>query len=323
MTAGIVDRVVDWFARAARPLPWRDAHVTPWGVLVSEFMLQQTQAARVEPRWRAFVERWPRPADLASATDADVLRAWDRLGYPRRARWLRACAVVIVERHGGVVPADDASLRALPGVGPYTAAAVASFAYGRPSAVVDTNVRRVIARAAVGAAEPWAPSAARDEAEYRALVPLPLPGDDAARARAVAWNAAAMELGALVCTARAPRCEVCPIADECAWRAIGAPTGTVAGRPRRKQAAYAGSDRQMRGRILAVLRAEFGGLGHAALRERALAASGRDARADEVRYERALRGLRDDGLVVETSGRIALPGDEPPAPTRGAGGPDS
>ncbi|MGO2113301.1 MAG: A/G-specific adenine glycosylase [Pseudoclavibacter sp.] len=305
----VVDPVVDWFAVAARPLPWRDADVTPWGVLVSEFMLQQTQAARVVPRWRDFVARWPRPVDLAAASEADVLRAWDRLGYPRRARWLRQCAIAIVEQHRGEVPADETALRALPGVGPYTAAAVACFAYGRPTAVVDTNVRRVIARAVVGSAEPWAPSAPRDHAEYRAVVPEPSPGDAAGRRRAVAWNAAAMELGALVCTARNPECDACPISNACAWHRAGSPSGTVAGTPRRRQAAYAGSDRQMRGAVLAALRASPGGVAGPELRDMVHAALGTDAGSDAPRYERAIAGLESDGLIAVVSGRVALPGD--------------
>lgn len=305
--ADLVDRVNAWFERAARPLPWRAPGVSAWGVLVSEFMLQQTQAARVAPRWVAFVERWPTPAALAAASDADVLRAWDRLGYPRRARWLRQCAVAIVERHGGEVPRDADALRALPGIGPYTAAAVASFAFGRPTAVVDTNVRRVIARAALGAAEAWAPSASRDEAEYRALVPEPAPGDESARRRAVTWNAAAMELGALVCTARTPDCAACPIADACAWVAAGRPVGTVAGPARRRQPAYAGSDREMRGRILAALRAAHGGVDEHDLRSVAVAP---DAPGDGERFRRALEGLASDGLVERRDGhRVALPGD--------------
>lgn len=316
MTAGIVDRVNAWFAEAARPLPWREPGVTPWGVLVSEFMLQQTQASRVEPKWREFMRSWPDVDAMARASEASVLRAWDRLGYPRRARWLRACAIAIVEQHGGLVPADEAELRELPGVGPYTAAAVASFAHGEPTAVVDTNVRRVIARAVIGAAEAWAPSAPRDEAEYRAVVAVPPPLNEAARRRATTWNAAAMELGALVCTARAPACDRCPIADACAWQLAGAPSGTVVGRPRRKQAAYEGSDREMRGRILAVLRVEHGGVTERALRDRALGPDRdarrddeADARRDEERFARSLRGLESDMLIERHLDRIALPGD--------------
>lgn len=307
----IVDEVCAWFDQHARPLPWRDPAAGAWGVLVSEFMLQQTQVSRVEPRWRRFIERWPTPGDLAAATDADVLRAWDRLGYPRRARWLRACAEAIVAEHGGEVPADEAVLRALPGVGPYTAAAVACFAHGRPTAVVDTNVRRVIARAVLGDAEAWAPSARRDLVEARAVVPSPPAHDAAATARAVTWNAAAMELGALVCTARAPRCDECPVRDRCAWRVAGSPPPPApAVRRRRPQPAYAGSDREMRGRILAALRDARGGLDAETLRARARRAGDADAREDHERYERSLRGLVADGLIAADGDRYALPGDD-------------
>src|SRR5215218_8508734 len=139
-----------WFADAARPLPWRAAEVSPWAVLVSEVMLQQTQVARVVPRWEAWMERWPTPAALAAEPPSEAVRAWDRLGYPRRALWLHRAAVEIVERHGGEVPADLDALLALQGVGPYTARAVAAFAFGLRYPVVDTNTRRVIARAVTG-----------------------------------------------------------------------------------------------------------------------------------------------------------------------------
>src|SRR5688572_11877554 len=185
-----------WFADAARPLPWRAAEVSPWAVLVSEFMLQQTQVARVAPRWEAWIERWPTPAALAAEPPSEAVRAWDRLGYPRRALWLHRAAVEIVERHGGEVPADLDALLALQGVGPYTARAVAAFAFGLRHPVVDTNTRRVLARAVAGQADSGPPSTARDLAAMERLLP-----DDPPSARIV--NAATMELGATVCTARA------------------------------------------------------------------------------------------------------------------------
>ncbi|KAB1657359.1 A/G-specific adenine glycosylase [Pseudoclavibacter chungangensis] len=264
-------------------------------------MLQQTQAARVIPRWEAFVERWPSPADLARAGDADVLRAWDRLGYPRRALWLRRCAVEIVEHHDGRVPATREDLLALPGIGPYTAAAVASFAFGVPEAVVDTNVRRVLARVEEGSEEPWAPNAARDLAAYRALVPAPPPDDATAVRRANRWNAAAMELGAIVCTARTPACERCPVAERCAWRRAGYPAGPTAGVPRRKQARYEGSDREMRGRILHELRATTTAVPLDALHD-AVVRGGHDER-----FARALASLEADALVVVDDGAASLP----------------
>ncbi len=246
----MVSTVIDWFASEARDLPWRREDCSPWGVLVSEIMLQQTPVARVEPIWREWMLRWPTPAALAASTQADAVRAWGRLGYPRRAQRLWECARAIVERHGGVVPGGDAALGeaellALPGVGDYTAAAVRAFAFGQRAVVLDTNIRRVIGRAWHGKPLPAA-HLARPEREFAAaLVP-------AAAADAVAWSAGSMELGALVCAARVAKCEECPLAAECAWRAAGKPGLDEA--PRRTQA-WHGTDRQVRGRILAVLRA--------------------------------------------------------------------
>lgn len=210
------DAVLGWFAVHARDLPWRSPDCSPWGVLVSEIMLQQTPVVRVLPRWREWLERWPTPADLAAAPTADVLTAWDRLGYPRRALRLQEAARAVVERHDGRVPADPAALRALPGIGEYTAAAVASFAFGIPETVVDTNVRRVIARAVAGEALPGRSLTRAEMRRAQALMP-----EDPTRANA--WNAAVMELGALVCTARSPACERCPLAETCAWVAAGSP----------------------------------------------------------------------------------------------------
>ena len=304
----LVERVVAWFAGAARDLPWRLPERTPWGVLVSEVMLQQTPVARVEPAWRAWMERWPTPADLATAPTADVLRAWDRLGYPRRALRLQECARAVVERHGGAVPDDDEALRALPGVGEYTAAAVLAFAFGRRSVVVDTNVRRVLARAVGGTALP-APSPTAAE---RALAAAVVPDDDAGAAR---WAAASMELGALVCTARSPRCPACPVADLCAWRAAGSPPDAHAGR--RRTQAWHGTDRQCRGRIMAVLRGTAGSVDREAM-DAALArpgaAAGGGARSaaapDAAQVTRCLAGLVEDGLVEQnTAGAYHLPRD--------------
>jgi A/G-specific adenine glycosylase len=189
----IAPAVVAWFADAARPLPWRAADVSPWAVLVSEFMLQQTQVGRVLPRWEEWVRRWPTPAALAAEPPAEAVRAWDRLGYPRRALWLHRAATQIVERHGGEVPHDLDALLALQGVGPYTARAIAAFAFGDRHPVVDTNTRRVIARAVSGAAEAGPPATVRDLAAMERLLP-----EDREEARR--FNAGAMELGATVCT---------------------------------------------------------------------------------------------------------------------------
>lgn len=294
-SAVITGTVNTWFAREHRQLAWRLPTTTPWGVLVSETMLQQTQAARVEPKWLDFMERWPTPAAMAGASEAEVLRFWDRLGYPRRALWLLACARAIAGEHGGLVPKTRDALLALPGVGPYTASAVMSFAHGVPEPVVDTNVRRVLARAFVGEETPWGPSAVRDASEMRAVAPA----DPAA---ANLWNAASMELGAVVCTAKRPNCDECPVLGLCAWVNAGRPASTVV---RRRQAKFAGSDREMRGLVLRELRAIPGGVEIDFLR-RHLDPAG----TDSLRFERAMSSLKGDGLIVERSQtEIALAGD--------------
>ena len=223
----LVTAVIDWYRFDHRDFPWRDPDVTPWGILVSEVMSHQTQMSRVTPRWLEFMRRWPTPAAAAQASDAEILRVWDRLGYPRRALALRQCALAIVERHDGEVPADREALQALPGIGPYTSAAVCSFAFGMRVPVVDTNVRRVIARAVHGDEVAWRPNARRDEAEMLALLPR-------VDADVQPWNAGAMELGATVCSQRSPDCVRCPIAEICEWRGAGVP---VASRFRARAAA--------------------------------------------------------------------------------------
>ncbi|MEW9264088.1 A/G-specific adenine glycosylase [Kineococcus endophyticus] len=282
-------RVLDWYADHARDLPWRAADRTPWGVLVSEVMLQQTPVARVLPQWLAWMERWPTPSDLADAAPGDAVRAWDRLGYPRRALRRHAAAGAVRAEHGGEVPEDHARLLALPGVGTYTAAAVASFAFGQRHAVVDTNVRRVHARAVTGAAEP---AAALTAAEQRLAVAL-LPEDAPTAAR---WAVAVMELGALVCTARSPRCDDCPLLDRCAWVLAGRPAHDG---PARRGQAWAGTDRQVRGKLLSVLR---GSADPVTADE--LAACW----ADDRQRARCLDGLVADGLVEPLpDGRFSLP----------------
>jgi A/G-specific adenine glycosylase len=285
----IAPAVVAWFADAARPLPWRAADVSPWAVLVSEFMLQQTQVGRVLPRWEEWVRRWPTPAALAAEPPAEAVRAWDRLGYPRRALWLHRAATQIVERHGGEVPHDLDALLALQGVGPYTARAIAAFAFGDRHPVVDTNTRRVIARAVSGAAEAGPPATVRDLAAMERLLP-----EDREVARR--FNAGAMELGATVCTARTPRCDVCPIADLCSWRAAGYPA--YDGPRRSRQARFEGSDRQARGMVMRELRAA-----HRPVPRDELAR----LLADDARLARALDGLVADGLAERTREGFALP----------------
>ncbi|HEY0119249.1 MAG TPA: A/G-specific adenine glycosylase [Cellulomonas sp.] len=291
------DPLLAWFDEHARDLPWRTPDRTPWGVLVSEVMLQQTPVARVEPAWRAWLARWPTPADLAAASPGDAVRAWDRLGYPRRALRLHACAVAIVERHGGAVPDDEVALRALPGVGAYTAAAVRAFAFGRRAVVLDTNVRRVLARAWAGRALP-APTQTVAEV---ALADGLTPADDATAAR---WSLAVMELGALVCTARTPRCAACPLASSCAWLAAGRPPDEHA--HRRRAQPWLGTDRQVRGRVMALLREGVG-----PVPVEAVAAVWQDA----PQLTRCVEALVADGLVVPLTGagRKAGPDDDPVA----------
>lgn len=280
--------VIDWFHANRRDLPWRRDGFTPWGTLVSEFMLQQTPVNRVIPRLEEWLTRWPTPADLAAVPPGEAVRAWQSLGYPRRALWLHACAVAITERHGGVVPDDVDALLALPGIGDYTARAVAVFAYGNRHPVVDTNIRRVIARAVDGQGEPPPPSR-RDLAAMDALLP-------AGRAAAAAFNAGMMELGALVCVARTPRCDACPLADVCAWRLAGYPE--YAGPKKAVQKKYEGSDRQVRGRLLAELRAS-----HIPV----TAAELESVWPDAAQRDRALAGLLADGLAVTAPGGYTLP----------------
>ncbi len=287
----LAETVIEWFDAHARDLPWRRPSAGPWGVLVSEFMLQQTPVSRVEPAWHAWLARWPTPAALAADSTAEAIRAWGRLGYPRRALRLHACAVAIVERHGGQVPADVEALLALPGVGAYTARAVAAFAFRQRQPVVDTNVRRMVARAVGGRADAGPATTAADLVAVEAL----LPAEPAVAARA---SAGFMELGALVCTARSPRCGDCPLWTACAWRLAGRPA--LAGPSRRPQA-YAGTDRQVRGLLLAVLRDETGPVPAARL----------DAVwPDATQRDRALAGLISDGLVTPAArGHYTLAGD--------------
>jgi A/G-specific adenine glycosylase len=282
----LLEPVLDWYAGAARDLPWRRPGTSPWAVMVSEFMLQQTPVNRVLPVYEDWLERWPTPGDLATEPSGEAVRAWGRLGYPRRALRLHACAVAITRDHGGEVPDRFEDLRALPGVGDYTAAAIASFAFGRAHAVLDTNVRRVLGRA-VSATEFPPTTVTRAERDLAAaLVPDEHPE---------VWAVAVMELGALVCTAAGPRCDDCPIVDRCAWQRAGRPA--YDGPPRRGQR-YEGTDRQCRGRLLAVLRESRGVVPGPRL----------DAAWPEpAQRARALAGLVEDGLVVRRGRGYSLP----------------
>ena len=260
-----VDRVVaHWYQHHRRDLPWRTSD--PWGVYVSEIMLQQTPVGRVLPAWQAWLARWPHPTALADDSVGEAIRAWGRLGYPRRAKRLHEAAVLMRDKHAGQVPDTEEALRALPGVGEYTAAAVAAFAYGRDTLVVDVNVRRFLTRLFTGA-DP-APSFTAAE---RGLAEQVL---DALEVPAPLWAAASMEFGAVVCTSRAPACRACPLAQQCDW---------VPGPRRTRTQAYEGTDRQARGAVLAALREgpchDFDW-------------------PDRDQLQRALTGLQADGLIV-------------------------
>ena len=307
--AALHSALAAWFASTARPLPWRSADCTPWGVLVSEVMLQQTPVVRVEPVWREWLKRWPAPADLAREPAGEAVRSWGRLGYPRRALRLHAAAVAITDNHGGQVPADHAALLELPGVGSYTAAAVAAFAFGRRETVVDTNIRRVHARLFSGTA---LPSPALTAAEMRLAADV-LPDGTGSSVR---WNAAVMELGALVCTARSPKCGECPVRGDCAWLAAGEPPPTYTP----KGQAWHGTDRQVRGAVLAVLRTAEAPV-EPELFSRAPADLGFEPAGIGIplaalhrlncppeQLERAVAGLLIDGLAELHPGGLRLPG---------------
>lgn len=301
-----------WFRESARDLPWR-GDCSAWGVLVSEIMLQQTPVVRVQPVWEQWMARWPTPASFAAESQGEILRAWGRLGYPRRALRVHAAAAMIVEQHDGEVPDTFEALLTLPGIGTYTAAAVAAFAFGRRETVVDTNIRRVHARLVIGQALP-APSLTAAEMKLAADL---LPQDPA---ESVEWNAAVMELGALVCTARSPKCGLCPVRKECAWIAAGQPEPTYIpkGQP------WAGTDRQVRGAVMAVLRAADAPI-HADLlwaADTELATTAPLAHPAEVatalgklhdlnthapQLERALAGLLADGLAQLSNDGYHLP----------------
>lgn len=287
--ASIHRRIIEWYEREQRPLPWRTPDCTAWGVLLSEVMAQQTPVARVAPIWADWLDRWPTPAHLAAAAPGEAVRHWGRLGYPRRALRLHAAATAIANDHDNVVPSDPVQLQALPGIGSYTAAAVAAFAYGVRTVVVDTNVRRVEARLFTGDALA-APSLTAAESRLAATV---LPDDDT---DAATWNVAVMELGAVVCTATNPDCDACPVLDSCAWQRAGAPAYDG---PARKSQKWAGTDRQVRGKLLQALRDAHGPLPRAQLDL---------VWSDAAQRDRCLAGLIEDGLVEPLGDeRYALP----------------
>ncbi len=293
MSSNLEAAITQWYAGSQRDLPWRRPGAGAWPVMVSEFMLQQTPVSRVLPAYEAWLARWPTPPALAAATTGDAVRQWGRLGYPRRALRLHAAAVVITGRHAGEVPGSLTELRSLPGVGSYTASAVASFAFGQRHAVLDTNVRRVLARLAGGRDRPSGTAVSVAE---QALAESLLPPADGRRA--ATWSVAVMELGAVVCKAAKPLCGQCPVSSRCAWRLAGSPGQADSRRSQR----YEGSDRQARGVVLAALRTAPAPLPAAALLR---------LWPDTGQQARALAALRADGLIQEYPGhRIGLPGGE-------------
>ena len=288
MSSAYLEPVLGWYSLNARDLPWRAPDASPWSVLVSEIMLQQTPVSRVLAAHQAWLARWPSPTALAADAPGEAVRQWGRLGYPRRALRLHETARIIVERHGGQVPSSHEELLALPGIGAYTAAAVAAFAFQRRHAVLDTNVRRVLTRLEYGREFP---GAAPTVAEYRMAESL-LPADPAVSA---CWSVAVMELGALTCTAASPRCDECPVAAQCAWLTAGRP----AAQTRPVGQTYEGTDRQCRGRLLGVLRDSPEPVTQARLDV---------VWPDDIQRARALDGLITDGLVDPLpDGRFALP----------------
>jgi A/G-specific adenine glycosylase len=280
------DSLSSWAEGARRDLPWRRTR-DPWAVLVSELMLQQTQVARVVPRYREFLGLFPTPAAAASAAVGDVVRAWAGLGYNRRAVNLHRAAAVVVDRHGGVLPSTLPELVALPGVGPYTARAVLAFAYEADVGVVEVNSARVLARAVAG--RPL--GAAEAQALADSLVPA---------GRGWAWNQAMLDLGATVCTKSSPGCDGCPLRSCCAWGVTGGPDPAVgsAGEGGR-QSTFSGSDRQGRGRLVDALR-----LGPLAVDGLAAAAGWPD---EPGRAARVAAGLVADGLAVRDGDALRLP----------------
>lgn len=296
-TQQLLPRLRAWWELSARDLPWRSHDVTAWGVLVSEVMSQQTPMIRVVPYWNLWMEQWPTPAALADASSAEVITAWGKLGYPRRALRLQECARVVVEKHGGEVPSAYDELLALPGVGEYTASAVASFAYGVRVAVVDTNIRRVLSRVFDGEENFGGATTPADR--RRAQSVLPADTDDS-----VLWNQGIMELGATVCTSTSPQCEICPFRDLCRWRRAGYPgMGT---KPTRKTQKWKGTNRQVRGIVLNALRSK-------ALELTGVAPS---LSADELaqlwpdrgQLQECVVALDNDGLIeILSDGSVAFP----------------
>ncbi|WP_322487923.1 A/G-specific adenine glycosylase [Chloroflexus sp.] len=299
--------LLQWFTNDARDLPWRRTR-DPYAIMVAEVMLQQTQVDRVIPKYQAFLAAFPTIEALAAAPTADVIRLWAGLGYNRRAVNLQRAAQAIVTRHDGRVPDSVAALRALPGIGPYTAGAIACFAFEQDVAFLDTNIRRVVRRLCVGPDHAAAATEAELLAHAEALIP---PG------QGWAWNQAIMELGALICTAASPACRRCPLRRHCRAYAAAVAADTALAEtmaaPALKRVAeprpaepFVGSRRWYRGRIIAALRAL------PADTALPLSELGRQVRPDFVAdheewLQQLVRDLARDGLLVITEQGVRLP----------------
>lgn len=290
-TVGLKDNsraVIEWFDHNERPLPWRHPDTSAWAILVSEVMSQQTPVSRVMPAWEQWMAMWPTPADLAQAPTHMVIKYWGKLGYPRRALRLKECATVIAEKYDNQVPSDVSLLLSLPGVGDYTARAVAAFAFQQPVPVVDINVRRVLYRAQNGTFI-TPPARRADLALFEELIPK----ENGAR-----FSAAVMELGALVCTSTKPDCAQCPIVRSCMWQLRGCPEPSkqeLLLKAKRVQK-YKGTDRQVRGIILDALK-----------ESRCTRAEINSLWEDQSQLARALFSLLEDGLAVEDGEIFSLP----------------
>jgi A/G-specific adenine glycosylase len=275
--------ITQWFAKNKRELPWRST--SPWGVMVSEFMLQQTPVARVLPKWNEWMARWPTPVELAKATPAEVITAWGRLGYPRRALRLHESAKIIARDFNNEVPESEEVLRSLPGIGDYTAAAISAFAFGANTLVMDVNIRRVLVRALDGKEYPTSSPTVRERESRLAILPS---------RNADNWAAATMELGALICTSKNPSCNNCPIISQCKWRKNGYPQSELV----RKSQDWHGTDRKCRGTIVQALR-ENESLTLSAIKK---------LWPEESQVEKALETLLADHLIEEHSrSRFRLP----------------
>lgn len=268
--------IVNWFKKNKRDLPWRQT--SPWGVMVSEYMLQQTPVSRVLPKWIEWMDRWSTPADLAKATPAEVITAWGRLGYPRRALRLYAAAQMISIDFNNEVPEDIQTLRQLPGIGEYTAAAISAFAFQKRTLVMDVNIRRLLTRVIDGNEHPTPAPTSKEKIERQRLVPIK---------DAHIWAAATMELGAVVCTSKSPKCELCPVIALCNWRFLGYPKTELI----RKSQSWHGTDRKCRGTIVQALR-ENNSLTESAIKK---------LWPDESQVERALVTLLEDQLIQSIS----------------------